>query len=179
MVIRKEINKNITRPVIDILVNGYACNALIDTGAESIVWSGNKDILHKLCNSTYSKGVVSGLGGRSAEYDIYDGTILIRDSDSNNLRSVTYKKCKIMESDYKSKYFDIILPFNLFMKFSISFTNEDKLREFIIDTKREGEYFYILEYDENNIISDVLSQAIEDTFVESKATSFNVMKSFL
>ena len=174
MVIRKRIDNTYdTRPIIDVQLNGIVMKALVDTGAESIVWTGDHKIIKGLCDYTGVKCAVKGIGGSSNIYPVHYGILLFYNDDlSNGKEPIVFNRAEIVRTDYKSKNFDFIIPYSLFMDFDITMCGERKNKEFIIDTKRDDKFFYIPRYNEDLIIYDILAQTSSDN-------KFNSLSSLL
>lgn len=160
MVISKTVdNSYYLRPVIFIKLNGMTVKALIDTGAESIVWVGNPKVLMSLCQPTNHKCSVKGIGGASNMYPVYYGILTICDDNGNDKEKlIVYNRAEIVRTDYSSKNFDVIIPYSLFMDFDISLTGERCNKEFTIDTKVDGKYFFKPKYNDESVIYDISAQ---------------------
>lgn len=164
MVISKTVDSSYyLRPVIFIKLNGMIVKALIDTGAESIVWVGNPKVLMDLCQPTGSKCSVKGIGGASNMYPVYYGILTICDDSSNDKEKlIVYNRAEIVRTDYSSKNFEIILPYSLFMDFDISLTGKRYNKEFTIDTKVDGKYFFKPKYSDELVVYDISAQLSVD-----------------
>ena len=164
MVIRKRIDNTFdTRPIIDVQLNGIVMRALIDTGAESIVWTGDHKIIKGLCDYTGAECTIKGIEGNSSIYPVHHGILLFYNDDLNDGRDpIVFNRAEIARTDYKSKNFDFIIPYSLFMDFDITISGERESKEFIIDTKRDNKFFYIPRYNKDLIIYDILAQTSDD-----------------
>lgn len=160
MVISKTIDNTYDiRPIINIELNRIPVRALIDTGAESIVWTSNPDVLTSLCQPTGTKCSVKGIGGASNVYPVYHGILLIDSDSTDSVKDpIIFNRAEIVCTDYVSKDFEIILPYNLFMDFDISIAGSHANREFVINTKVDGKYFFKPKYDDKLIIYDISTQ---------------------
>lgn len=160
MVIRKTVDTTHSiRPIINVELNGVLMRALIDTGAESIVWTGDSKILVGLCESTGYKCSIKGIGGASSTYPVHHGVLILYNDDvSYKENLIVYNRAEIVRTEYSSKNFELILPYSLFMDFDISLIGNRDNKEFIIDTKIDGKYFFIPKYDSEFIVYDISAQ---------------------
>lgn len=154
-----ELSRKFHKPIVDCTINGFHCNACVDTGADSfhVLYWQNKigDNPFKMKSLNKFKRVNGAAGSGNAP--IYEADIVVKCCGEMDKNDILMKDVEVCVTSSNIKDLDLLIPYGFLYKFGfrlIKDKNYDILR--LENVPYKFSCFNVV-YDKNMVVTDILT----------------------